>query len=186
MGLGVISLDPLLYILIAFSIILAISILLFYLHVDHVFIWTFGLLSCMYISGSGWEALIITIIPESGPSYLFLIWWVTYGIAAASFLIIDRVAQNRISKQVKWDRSIALGILILGTMLLMGVVEDFGCFIIWGLEHFNPAEATWHVWIGNIIPIFYLTAIPGGVLTCIGLILGRKYGKRAETVVPSE
>jgi MFS family permease len=182
MGLGVISFDPLLYLLIAFSIIIAISTLLFFLHVDHVFIWTFSLLSCMYIGGSAWESLIITIISGTGPLYLFLIWWVTYGIAAISFLVIDRVAQRRISKQIKWDRSIALGILILGLILLMGVMEDFGCFLIWGLEHFNPSEVTWHTWIGNTIPIFYLTAIPGGILTCIGLVLGRKFGKRNESL----
>ncbi len=177
MGLGIFpfALHPLAYVGIAFGIIIGIALLLMILKVDHLFIWTFALLSGMYVSGSAWESLVVTLIPDTGHIYLFTIWWLTYGIAAFSFLIVYLVFQMQIPRKINWNKTISLLILIVGVVLFMGVLEDFGCFFIWGLEYFIPTEVTWHDWIGNVIPVFYLTAIPGLFLLVLGLYLGRKY-----------
>jgi hypothetical protein len=176
MGLGIISLNPLLYLGIAFGILALIAILLYYLKLDQIFICTFTLLSGMYISASVWEALIINIIPGTAPIYLFSMWWITFGFAAASFPITYTIYQKQTQQTILWRKTLSLGALVAGIVLFMGVLQDFGCFIIWGLEHFNPLEAYWHVWMGNLMPWWYLAAIPGGFLILLGLYSGRITG----------
>ena len=130
MGLGIISLNSLLYLGIAFGILALITILLFYLKLDQIFICTFTFLNGMYISASIWEALIINIIPGTAPIYLFSIWWITFGLAAASFPITYAIYQKQARQMIDWRKTLSLGALVIGIVLFMGVLQDFGCFII--------------------------------------------------------
>jgi len=59
-------------------------------------------------------------------------------------------------------------------------LEDFGCYVIWGVaETFGPdlyAGQIHGVWIGGL-PVFYLSAIPGIIMIIISLWYSRKIPK---------
>jgi hypothetical protein len=102
--------------------------------------------------------------------YLVVLWGVTmvFVVLMPIFLYVSFKLEKR--DIWSWKEGAFLLLLGVGCALFYGVLEDFGCFIIWGVsETFNPTYAYWHAWIGNFMPWVYLLGIPGLILTIIAL-----------------
>lgn len=103
-----------------------------------------------------------------------------------TFLTMLVYAQSReenykmFGKKYTIEASIFL-MLLAGDWMTFGAFEDFGCYIIWGLENFYRDAQVFHgdrfLWG---IPILYYMIIPGLILQVLGLWFSRRLiiGKR--------
>lgn len=145
-----------------------IAFLLKYLKVHAMFIITFFFHGSIYLSASVWESGIWGGNTNLHATNVFTygLWLLSYGLIGCSFLamFIDKEGFNK-------HKIVIFGGLLMGDWMFFGVLEDFGCFIIWGVERtFNPSFAYWHLnWIFGLFPTFYLMAIPGAILIILSL-----------------
>ena len=70
-------------------------------------------------------------------------------------------------------------VLLVGNYMTFGVLEDFGCYVIWGLDKFYEYAPMIHgpdFFLG-VVPYLYLMAIPGLILQTIALWYSRRFRK---------
>jgi len=133
------------------------------LKVDKQFIFTFFLISIIYMTIPPWDCF----VPEHQGWYFSLIalWGVTIGLIVISFYVINAIAQKQYIGEFNHKRNIIYGLLILGCFLFYGAFEDFSVFIYKGIHYFNPTDAWWHyTWFLNLFPLYYFQAVPGIIL----------------------
>jgi len=151
-----------------FGILGGISFLLHYSKADSSYIIAFFFHGSIYLSSSVWESAIWGF-PRTYytlPYFSLSLWLLLYGVIGVSFMVqyINKEGFDR-------DKFVIFGGLLIGNWMFFGVLEDFGCFLIWGVaDTFNPTYAYWHHdWFFNIVPLFYLIAIPGIILIITSL-----------------
>lgn len=162
--------------ILGFSGILAgLSFLLYKLQVSPVFILTHAVLGCVYLSIAVWEAATKQSV---GIGYLTGLWIITGGFIVTMPFIL--YLGFKFERRDIWSYKEAgmLGLLVLGCAMFYGFLEDFSCFIIWGLEYFNPTYAYWFPpewWFLGVVPYHYLfLGIPGIILIVISLWWSRR------------
>ena len=102
----------------------------------------------------------------------------------AALLTMFVYAQSRepnykmFGKEYSKEAFVFLGLLI-GNYMTFGVLEDFGCYVIWGLDKFYSYAPLFHgdEFFLGVIPYLYLMAIPGVILQTITLWYSRKFRK---------
>ncbi len=149
---------------------------------------TFFFHGSLYVSVSIWES------PLWNPGDLFFCYggwdwhWGFWGLmqtflVPSSFLAMFIYAQSREQDYVPFGKKYAIEaawflMLLVGNWMTFGVMEDFGCYIIWGLENFYPYASYIHD--GNFflgIPTLYWMIIPGIILQFLALWHSRGFSK---------
>jgi hypothetical protein len=154
-----------------------ISILMVLYNVPRFFAATFFFISYFYITTAAWENVIDWGVHD-WILYNVAIWGITSGIFLASFLVLYMLYQRVRWGGIRRDWTLALGVLIIGTLLLIGPFQDFAQVVMAGLD-FNQADLWWHFdLINGVFPAGYLVAIPG----LIFVILVVKWARANNTV----
>lgn len=149
-----------LYILVTFGIVALTTLCLF----DLIKIGTtesliFFFFSYIYLLASVWESALWhpSLEPHSPtlPYFMETLWGLFFGVIGVAFFTLY-IMQIRHSENRK-RRVIAMGLMLLGIALLFGVLEDYGCNVIWDqTSYFSP---------------FYYTAIAGIILLGVAIYL---------------
>ena len=162
-----------------------ISLLIFFkFHIG--FAITFFFHGCLYVTVSVWESPLWKpfdgIDCVGGWDWMWGLWGLMFMfIIPLAFLTMFVYAQSReenykiFGKEYTKEASIYL-MLIAGNWMTFGVMEDFGCYIIWGLDKFAEYAAVIHqdrFFLG--IPTLYYMIIPGIILQILSLFLIRRY-----------
>jgi hypothetical protein len=139
----------------------------------------------MYLATSIWEAAIWG--PNSSGhgnqnwiEFRVGLWWILYGLIAFSFIALYTVHQSDVLNfdfsGVKWKNVLWLSILVVGSILVFGVLEDFGCYLIWGLDTFDITGIAGMIHYGWTwgLPNFYYTALPGIIMIIASLWYSRR------------
>jgi len=173
-----------LYALISLSILGGISLFLMALKFHYGFIITFFFQGSLYISVTVWESPLWNpgdgIDCVGGWDWLWGLWGLMFMfLIPLAFLSMFIYAQSReekykiFGKYYSIEASIFL-MLLVGNWFTFGVVEDFGCYIIWGLENFHTYAAIIHgdafLWG---IPSLYWYIISGLILQVLAFSLSR-------------
>jgi hypothetical protein len=175
--------DSILYTIIFLVIMIAVVTVLNKLKIHPYFVVMLFFHGSIYLGGSVWEAAIWGPSPydcHSTANFSWGLWWLVHGLIAISYVALYAINQSNYMdfdfSGIKWKDIAILSGLALGNVLFFGVLEDFGCYIIWGLDTFSQdsvAGSIHHSWVGPI-PTFYLTAIPGLILIVVSLWYSRK------------
>ncbi len=157
-----------LFIVLFLGIFAGVSLLFYKLKVSPIFIWTNIVLGTIFLSISVLEAALRPDItyPDIPQQYMVALWGIIT-VTATCIPFIFYLAFKYENRDL-WSgkEALFLGILVVGCYLFYGAMEDFCCFVIWGLEYLNPTDAYWITsWIGGIVPTHYvLLGAPGIVL----------------------
>ena len=179
--------DSWLFALLFMGLLGGISIIIFYkCHIG--FAITFFFHGSIYVAVSIWES------PLWNPGDIFIVYggdnW-HYGfwglmqtfIVPLTFLTMFIYAQSReedyvpFGKEYSKEASLYL-LLLIGDWMTFGVMEDFGCYVIWGLDKFydyaHRIHASWFLGV----PTLYWMIIPGIILQTLALIYSRQFRKK--------
>ena len=163
--------NDVLYLFTFLGILIGITYILYRIHIPPLFYLTHFSIANIYLSISIWEA---SVRQPTTMGYVFSLWIITIGFVVTIPLLI--YSTYRYENTFSLKEGAVLGLLILGCILLYGVLEDLCCFVIWGFEYFTPAYVTWHFWIGDFMPWWYLTGIPGVPIIIYAFYWSRKNG----------
>ncbi|MDD1779259.1 MAG: hypothetical protein LUQ65_13920, partial [Candidatus Helarchaeota archaeon] len=102
------------------------------------------------------------------------------GLFLAMFVYAQSREENyqRFGKKYTKEAVAFLG-LVIGNFMAFGPLEDFGCYVIWGLDKFYAYAPLFHGanFVFGVIPTLYLMIIPGVILQTITLLYSRKFRK---------
>ena len=174
------------YALIHLSLLGGISLLL--LHKCHKgFAITFFFHGAIYAAVSVWESPLWNpwdpFFCRGGADWHYGFWGLSQTfIIPATFLAMFIYAQSREENYVpfgkEYSKEAALFLMLLiGNWMTFGVIEDFGCYVIWDISRFHfyayRIHASWFLGI----PTLYYMIIPGIIVQILALWFSREYQK---------
>lgn len=176
--------DPIIYVILYLSIMIGSATILNKVKVHPYFVITFFFHGSIYLGASVWEASVWAPGPpdcHGDISFSWGLWILVYGLIGLSFVALYAINQSNYMNfdfsGINWKNIGLLSTLVVGNILFFGVLEDLGCYIIWGVEEtFGPNKYAGEIhqsWVG-LIPTFYLSAVPGIILIVISLYYSRK------------
>jgi hypothetical protein len=137
--------DARLFTFLFLGIIGGISLLLYTFKFHRGFVITFFLHGSIFMAVSVWESPIWfpgdSVDSTGGPLWHYGFWWLFMGLILIAFLLMFIYAQSRekdykpFGKKYSKEASVYL-VFLIGNWLTFGALEDFGCYIIWGLDKF--------------------------------------------------
>lgn len=168
-----------------FSILGIISIILYKLHVDELFILSFFFLGSI-ISSAGPYDCFRPAIPYSLSSngwYLPLVeFWIWLGVVIpATFIISYVLIQKTYTDKIDKERTKVYSILIIGIVLTFIPIENLLLYLYRGFQYYNPSYSCYQtIWFNDLFPVYYIIAIPGIILTIYAFIWSVKNPVRRE------
>jgi hypothetical protein len=166
---------PLLYAILVVSIIVVLAyVLVKFGGISNLYGLTFILIGTTYMLASIWDINAI----GNGIDFTISVWIIFMGVVGSSYIFL--YIYYRHGSDFYQDRTALIKVFlytgyIIGLMMVFGVLEDFGCYILWGMEYFNPDFAIWIPHWTWGIPTFYFMAIPGIIIILITLYYSKKY-----------
>ncbi|NVM31095.1 MAG: hypothetical protein HWN65_19795 [Candidatus Helarchaeota archaeon] len=115
------------------SIVLFLGIcvfILFLFRIDSLYIFTFVVISFIYLSVSVWEMTVFWECAETQLSlpYVATLWFVTLASLCVAFWVFYIILQKRFTGTIDTWKTIKLGFLIWATNGTMGALEDWNCW----------------------------------------------------------
>jgi hypothetical protein len=144
----------------SFIILGGIAIVMVLYNVPRFFAVTFFFLSFFHIITAAIEST-IAWDTHDWVLYNIAIWIISCGIFAGAFFLLYILYQKMIFGKIRGDWTAAMGIFLIGILLVIGVINDFSQVLMAGLD-FNQADLWWHFdLINGVFPAGYLLIIPG-------------------------
>jgi len=134
-----------------------------------------------------WESDVWSPLKETRLSgswgFIFGFWLITLTILIPAIFLLSLIYAQ--SQNPTWKpfhkyytkEALTYVMLLAGNWMFFGVLEDFGCYVIWGVDRFYELAPWFHrgLWIGGL-PWIYWIIIPGIILIALSLYLRKKLG----------
>lgn len=178
-----------LYALMCLSILGGISLLLMLFKFHYGFIITFFFHGSLFIAVTVWETDLWNPVGGTCSGGTWNWHWGLWGLLymfliPLTFLCMFVYAQSREADYKMFGKyytheALLFLMLIIGNWCTFGPIEDFGCYVIWGLEHFQAYAPLFHqdrfLWG---IPTLYYLMIPGIIMQVLAFWLSRQLKMR--------
>jgi len=143
--------------------------------INHLLIWVHAILGLIFLSISIWEAA--GAYQDRVLSYLEALWGITMVITVGMPIVIYVVMHVSKEYQFTYGKLVRLILLVCGCYMFYGVLEDFGCYVIWGIETLSPSSyggIHHQEWFYGLFPTLYFLAIPGIILIIVAFYWSRR------------